>query len=72
MLCPCVCTNKPVSLPPYLQRQMQDHLLSSGFGNVPSVKELMASFRCGFCARYFSVTSGSPSLIMRCTMIMLL
>jgi hypothetical protein len=42
------------------------------YGNVPSVKELMASFRWGFCARYFKVTSGSPSRIMRCTIIMLL
>jgi hypothetical protein len=40
--------------------------------DVPSVKWLMASFLCGFCARNFSVTSGSPSLIMRCTMIKLL
>jgi hypothetical protein len=50
--------------------------LSVGLGNVyedvPSVKELMASFRCGFCDRYLRVTSGSPSRIMRCTMIMLL
>lgn len=40
--------------------------------DVPSVKWLMASFLCGFCARNLSVTSGSPSLIMRCTMIKLL
>ena len=40
--------------------------------HVPSVNELMASFLVGFCARYFKVTSGSPSLIMRCTMIKLL
>ena len=40
--------------------------------NVPSVNELIASFLVGFCARYFSVTSGSPSRIMRCTMIRLL
>jgi hypothetical protein len=45
---------------------------ASVYGNVPSVKELIASFRCGFCARYFSVTSGSPSLIIRCIMIKLL
>ena len=32
----------------------------------------MASFRCGFWARYLSVTSGSPSRIMRCTIIKLL
>ena len=32
----------------------------------------MASVRCGFLDRYFNVTSGSPSLIMRCTMIKLL
>lgn len=40
--------------------------------NVPSVNELIASFLVGFCARYFRVTSGSPSRIMRCTMIRLL
>jgi hypothetical protein len=40
--------------------------------NIPSVNELIASFRCGFCARYLRVTSGSPSRIMRCTMIKLL
>lgn len=40
--------------------------------DVPSVNELIANFRCGFCARYLSVTSGSPSLIMRCTIIKLL
>lgn len=32
----------------------------------------MASFLWGFCARYFKVTSGSPSRIIRCTMIRLL
>lgn len=32
----------------------------------------MASFLVGFCARYFKVTSGSPSRIIRCTMIKLL
>jgi hypothetical protein len=40
--------------------------------NIPSVKELIASFRWGFCARYLRVTSGSPSLIIRCTIIKLL
>ena len=42
------------------------------FQHVPSVNELMASFLCGFCARYFKVTSGSPSRIIRCTTIRLL
>lgn len=40
--------------------------------HVPSVNELIASFLVGLSAKYFKVTSGSPSRIIRCTMIKLL
>jgi len=40
--------------------------------DIPSAKWFVASRRCGFWARYLSVTSGSPSRIIRCTMIRLL
>jgi len=37
------------------------------YKDIPSVKLLIASLRCGCCARNLSVTSGSPSRIMRWT-----
>ena len=62
-----------ISLFPLNLRRLHDSSSSKcilpGHGNIPSVKLLMASFRAGLFDKYLNVTLGSPSLIMKCTII---
>ena len=80
MLLPCTWTSTPFELAHWsLGRKDVDLYFPHGLtgirckGNakphgfqLPSVKSLMASFE-GCSAKYFNVTFGSPSLIIRCT-----